>query len=219
MNTELRIKEWKLQNMKFSWFSHTSYFILHTSSRRGFTIIETLVAISILLLLIVAPLTLAEKSLASAETARYEITAFYLAQEAIEYIRNVRDSNALSGQGGQNNWLQGLSQCAPALGGCGVDSTATPQSAQIVRCTSSNGQCRLWQSTGNPSSPLYGLFGHRTSGSQGWTETVFARKIEITEIEPNVEAEVKVTVTWTAGSLRTSRVLTVKENIFSWYEP
>jgi len=47
MNTELRIKEEKRKKHRFSLFFPTSYFILHTSSRKGFTIVEMIVAFGI----------------------------------------------------------------------------------------------------------------------------------------------------------------------------
>ena len=62
---------------------------------RGFTLIETLVAIAVLSLAITGPMVIAQKGIGSAIYARDEVTAFYLAQEAIEYIRNVRDTNRI----------------------------------------------------------------------------------------------------------------------------
>jgi len=186
---------------------------LETSS--GFTIVETLVAIAILLMSISAPLTIAEKGLASAETARQEITAFYLAQEAMEYVRNVRDTNALSGLGGQANWLQGLNQCTQS-GGCGVDTTAPPPGQQITACNQNNDNCRLSQYTGNPNSPLFGIFGHSLP-NDNWTATDFIRRIDIQEIQNSIEARVQITMTWKAGSLG-SRTLILSESILNWYD-
>lgn len=187
--------------------------MFHVPFRRGFTIVETMVAIAILLLSITAPLTIAEKGLASAEAARHEITAFYLAQEGLEYVRNLRDTNALSGLGGGANWLQDLNQCLTA-GGCGIDTTEASPGQQITGCNQNNDDCRLWQYTGNASSPLFGIFGHRTTS--GWAPTNMTRKIHISDIQTSIEAKVEVTVTWVAGSLG-ARTLTVKENIFNWY--
>ena len=66
-----------------------------TSESKGFTLIETMVAISILMVAIVAPMSLAAQSLSAAYYARDQITAFYLAQEGIEVVRSVRDTNIL----------------------------------------------------------------------------------------------------------------------------
>ena len=182
---------------------------------RGFTIIETLIGLVVLLLSIGAPLVIAEKGLASAGAARQEITAFYLAQEAIEYLRNVRDTDALAGR----NWLQGFNDCR-GTGGCGVDPTAPQAGQRILKCGPSNWDCAVWQYTaGNDpaactQSPLCGLFGHRTSS--GWTKTGFTRTALIAEIVDDIEARVQVTVSWSAGALG-SRTITASENLMNWY--
>ena len=186
------------------------YSIFHIPSRRGFTIIETLVAVAVLLLSIITPLTIAEKGLASAEAARTEITAFYLGQEAVEYVRSVRDSNAIGGKGGQSNWLQGLSQCATSSG-CGIDSTASG-SGQIITCNPGNDNCTLYTYTGLVTE-LRGLFGHRTS--TGWTRTDYTRVVHLQDVLSDVETEVKVTVTWPTRF--GTRSIDVVEHIFNWY--
>src|SRR3989338_949042 len=61
----------------------------------GFTLIETLVAISLLTIAIIAPMALTAQSLATAYYARDQITAFYMAQEAIEGVRALRDGQIL----------------------------------------------------------------------------------------------------------------------------
>lgn len=187
----------------------------HVTSLRGFTIIETLVAIAILLLSIIAPLTIAEKGLAGAEAARKEITAFYLAQEAIEYVRNVRDMNAISGRGGGANWLQGLNNACWSIQGCGIDPTGgNGNGNQVVDCRSAD-DCRLYQYTGS-NLEWQGLFWHHPA-TVWWTPTDFFRKVVITNIGGTSEVNVAVTVTWTAGSLG-SRSLTVSENLLDWYQ-
>ena len=65
--------------------------ISHQKTSRGFTLIETLVAVSLLAVVIVAPMSLTTQSLSSAYYARDQMTAFHLAQEAIESVRSVRD--------------------------------------------------------------------------------------------------------------------------------
>src|SRR4051812_13810349 len=53
--------------------------------RRAFTLVESMVAISILALAVTGPMIIAQKGIGSAIYAKDQITAFYLAQEAVEY--------------------------------------------------------------------------------------------------------------------------------------
>jgi len=77
------------------------------SSHAGFTLVETLVAIAVLLTSLTGPLFLAERSFIAATGSRDQMIATFLADEGIEYVRKVRDTNYLSG----NGWLTQLSSC------------------------------------------------------------------------------------------------------------
>jgi type II secretory pathway pseudopilin PulG len=58
---------------------------------KGFTLLEALVATSILMVAISAPITIAQKGLSSAILTKNQMIASYLAQDVIEYIKNQRD--------------------------------------------------------------------------------------------------------------------------------
>lgn len=60
--------------------------------KNGFTLIETLIAVSIVCIAVVGPLVTASRSFVAAYTARDQLTAAYLAQEGVEYIRLMRDT-------------------------------------------------------------------------------------------------------------------------------
>ncbi|MDQ5912569.1 MAG: hypothetical protein QG568_784 [Patescibacteria group bacterium] len=78
------------------------------SRMAGFTILETLVAIAILIVAITGPLAIVAQALRASYFSRDQITAYYLAQEAIEYIRNTRDTLG-AGQGSNGaDWLSTL---------------------------------------------------------------------------------------------------------------
>jgi len=65
----------------------------------GFTLIETMVAVSIIAVGLVSALTLISNSLFYVSNIQDRLTAANLAQEGIELVRNLRD----------NNWLSNLS--------------------------------------------------------------------------------------------------------------
>jgi len=191
----------------------------------GFTLVETLVAIAILSLAITGPMVIAEKGIGSAIYARDEVTAFYLAQEAIEYVRNVRDTNRIGGYAGGWLWEFGATgaNCLDTSGQrCQIDSTAgTPAgsftspapgqpNAVIQSCTVSNGFCTTPISF-NSTTDFYGY------GSGGaWTPTQFTRTIDIKEINTGVEALVTVTISWQTGIFNPRESFTVAEHIFAF---
>ncbi len=122
----------------------------------GFTLIESMVAISILLIAITGPLVVARQGLVASRFAKNQITAFYLAQDAIEYIRSVRDSNFLSGSG----WLTNLTDCEGSY--CQVDVTTS----LISTC---GAECPLLRKS------VDGLYGYNVS----WSETNFRRNVRL----------------------------------------
>jgi prepilin-type N-terminal cleavage/methylation domain-containing protein len=73
------------------------------SYKKGFTLVETLVALSIFSLSVLALMVALGGGLKSANFAKSKITASYLAQEGIELIRNMRDTFVLY-DGGADGW-------------------------------------------------------------------------------------------------------------------
>lgn len=163
------------------------------SSTAGFTLIETLVAITILVSAIAGPLTIASRSLFSAQFTKNQIIASYLAQDAVEYVRNLRDENVLSGQA----WLQSL---LPGVcnSKCRVDSA----NDNVQGC---GGSCPPIKR--DSASGLYGYQG-------SWDDTIFTRDVTLSEVVSGEEATISVTISWTQGSA--SRSYTIRENIFNW---
>jgi len=97
---------------------------------KAFTLIETLVAITILTLAISGAFFAANSALVAANIARDQLTASYLAQEGIEYVRWVRDDGYLTAYnaGGSdistvawNNFLEAITPCRTTT--CTLDPT------------------------------------------------------------------------------------------------
>ena len=180
------------------------------TTRRGMTLIETLVAISILSVAIVAPMSLTMQSLSAAYYARDQITAFNLAQEAIESVRSVRDGNILSIA------LNASPTCASdglsmhLL--CGIpidrDFMIDTRDNHITPCDQDGtSACDSLQTDGD----LYGY-------EAGWTDTLFTRTVRVTYVGVgNDEINIKVTVERPAG-LHQAPPFILHENLYRWVE-
>jgi len=57
--------------------------------------VETLVAIAILTIAVIGPLGIIAQALHTSYYTRDQMTAYYLAQEAIEHVRNLRDNQSI----------------------------------------------------------------------------------------------------------------------------
>lgn len=167
----------------------------------GFTLIETLVAITLLVIAITGPLQIASNALNSAFYARDEITSYYLAVEAIEYIKNSRDSlfmsDIFSEVGSASPWLRGLDSCiSDGTGeGCYIKSIVNfnPESPEgsVILC---EGGCPKLEYSSNT-----GFWGYDLEGANV-EETKFTRKTEIILIGDN-SAIIKVNISWPSRSL------------------
>ncbi len=64
----------------------------------GFTLLEAVVALALIVAAAIGPLTLASRGIFEAKFSRSKIIALNLAQEGIELIRHMRESNVLAGR-------------------------------------------------------------------------------------------------------------------------
>jgi prepilin-type N-terminal cleavage/methylation domain-containing protein len=157
---------------------------------RAFTLVETLVAISILSLVTTATLTAVQSALKDASMTKDKIAAFYLAQEGMEFIKNIRDENTLQILNGSSiDWLAGMSGAAgdPCFFGkvCRIDSPAKT----ITYCGMTLNSCPNLNQ--NSISKVYSY----TTGA-GWTTSNFKREIQFQLVTPD-EVIVLMTVSWT----------------------
>jgi prepilin-type N-terminal cleavage/methylation domain-containing protein len=188
------------------------------NNKKGFTIIESLVAISILTVSILATYTAVQNSLKSSLIVKDQITAFYLAQESIEFIKNLKDENSLNdtycistGLCSTVNWLHGLSEAtsdACWYGGSGVSQktcTVDIITKTIAQCAGGSGTCtKLNQNS------VTGAFSY-TSGAN-WSTSNFKREIQISPVS-STEVEIIVTMSWNTGGL--SKTFQIKESLFN----
>jgi prepilin-type N-terminal cleavage/methylation domain-containing protein len=165
---------------------------------RAFTLIETLVAITVLVVAVSTPVSLAAQSLFAAFYAKDQTTAFYLAQEGVEMIKNTRDHNllVLLRDNGVGNWLDGIALNTDLY----VD---TPHN-QIYTSGTCPQSC--------PALAYDGVFYNHANG----VPSRFARTVRVTQDTADAnEALVTSTVTWKTGSFK-ERSFSVSERIYNW---
>lgn len=178
-------------------------------ARKAFTLIETLVAVSLLAIAIVAPMSLTTQALGTAYYARDQVTAFFLAQEAIEAVRSVRDKNILSTALGTPTDLM-----------TGIPTSGNPFTVDTVNLTNGaptlttcSGTCPRLQTNGN-------LYGYQS----GWSNTNFIREVRACYLQTDGscsaspatdELRVSVTVIWQTAAFQ-QRSFTLRENLYRW---
>lgn len=184
----------------------------------GFTLIETLVAISIFSMSILAVMSILAQSINNTNYAKNKVVASYLAQEGVEYIRNMRDTFMLYDSGGaQTGWtnfignLTDASACQGA-NGCYINADSLDynnqsqpmKSISLLACSSSSCSNGI-------------LFYNSTTGRYGFSgvSSDYIRKIQISLINAN-EIRVSSIVSWTQNSGIYNIVFS--ENLFNWIE-
>ena len=162
-----------------------------------------MVAITLLTVAIVAPMALTAKSLSSAYYARDQVTAFYLAQEAIESVRAMRDSQVLqiakSTSGSSINLFGPIPLSNQPFT---IDTRKSDPSVAISTCSEI---CPPLQTDGT-------LYGYET----GWTDTYFTRTVKAAFVAGTQdEIRISVTVSWKTQSFQ-ERSFTISSDLYRW---
>ncbi len=184
----------------------------NTSS--GFTLIEMLVAVLIFSLSLTALMNIASRGLRVAKNAERDVTADYLAIEALEITRNLRDNALL--RGGGVNWTSIFSggEGWQDDEGCLSDVTDTEKkSCNFSISTSGQPELRSCDSC----AVFYNAVAHYYFQDEdedkepklNIVDSGFTRKIFITKQNEN-EVVVDVDVEWEGGKISYS------ENLFLW---
>lgn len=180
--------------------------MITTTPMRGFTLVETLVAITVVVTAMVGPLYAVQQALNASRSARDQLVASSLAQEAVEHVRGIRDSNylyLLANTGSSRSWLYGVDGTGGSVncisGPCVVDPTLDP-----TQSTASRTITPLYLSSTN-------LYNQASSG----TPTKYTRTVQLTPVSGSVsEMTVTVIVTWTTKNQ--SRNVTITERLHNW---
>lgn len=158
---------------------------------KGFSLLETTVAITILVFAIIGPMALSSRSIRSASVAKNTILASNLAQEGIELVKNIRLNNRIENK----QWMQGLSTCGSA-NGCRVDA----KDLDVGACSSNCAFLRFDDSLG-----LYNY----DSGQ----DTIFRRIIKTLDINSN-EIKISSSVKWSDNF--GNHDFTLSSSILNW---
>ncbi|MDO8572202.1 MAG: type II secretion system protein [bacterium] len=178
-------------------------------SKKGFTLVETLVAISILLMAVVAPLTILAKNISAAFDAKNKVTALYLAEDAIDFVKYKIATKFNAGDPGWLDWPPANPSCpGDGDGGgpyCRVDSFAD----EIISCAGSD--CvLLFDST-------TGVYGYVSGSASKFTRTVTVANAS-QDPNPNTpssdEVVITATVLWQDHGV--DKKTTISEHAFAW---
>jgi hypothetical protein len=172
-------------------------------------VLESITAIFILSLSIASVFYSISQSLVQSQLSQDEVRAFFLAQEAIDTIRNKRDINQLTKvKFGTGNWLDNV---VLGAGGCPFSTamnkntcTVDATNFQISNCGGDWGSCPVLRQ--NTASFLYGY-------DANWPVTNFKREIQIESISAD-EIAVTVRVYWSHGMI--NRDFKVKTFLLNW---
>lgn len=161
---------------------------------KGITLVEALVAISIVLLATTGPIVRIKESLVNTQYAQDQMVASYLAQEGIEVIRAIRDSNWIA----EVSSFETINQCFNAT--CTVDATE-----QLANSLSSCGEllCPPLEYSG-------GVYHQRGSSNP----SKFIRTVEVSAINQD-EIQVVVSVQWDTRPGK-SQSIQVTEHLFDF---
>ncbi|MEN9920638.1 MAG: hypothetical protein RL538_531 [Candidatus Parcubacteria bacterium] len=200
------------------------------STQSGFSLVETLVAITILLLIITGPIAISSQSAKSSSFSSEQVTAFFLAQEGVELAQKARDDLlvrsflAADGSPEKTPWANfsnpvgAYRNCYTVIGNstierCGLsikssDGSFNLSDIDVTNC-SDIASCKLYRTGSNQRS----RFTHTSSGGE---ETKFIRHITFERVNAD-EIKVISTVLWRSGSIQEDQSVVVESRLFNIY--
>jgi prepilin-type N-terminal cleavage/methylation domain-containing protein len=191
------------------------------NNQSGFSLVETLVAITILLIVITGPLTLVSNSARSTNFANDQVMANFLSQEGLELVQSVRDDLlipkfAIPPPGG-NAWTDFMSTANSNIvrncfnaSGCGLDQATNSSGAIRQYDCSTISDCRLHFNTTAGQRSAY----THVAGLD--TETRYTRVITMDDAITG-QVEVVSTVTWRSDGQRAEQSVQTVTYLFDVY--
>ncbi len=173
--------------------------IISYQNQKGQSLIEAIVAISVIIIGLLTALTLASFSLSAQGESGAQIIATSLAREGVEVVRNIRDSNWLAIDAGElpaSGWWEGVDE-------------------GYWRAELKTGN-RTWQLVSGGGEDFYRLTLDPSSRYLHWLTgegTIFYRKIYIDRIGSN-QIKVQSIVDWVERGR--SHNVTLEDRLYNW---
>lgn len=160
--------------------------------KKGFSLMEVIIAVAVITTGLIVSIALISFSVSGIRINKSKLVAAGLAQEGIEVIRNIRDSNWLFYRDNPENWTLGLE----------------PGDYEVQY---NDDSLRTYSGSGNYLKINTDGFYQYVNGSN----TSFKRKITIEQI---TEDEIKVVskVTWTEKGK--SNLISVENHLYNWFK-
>ena len=177
--------------------------------QKGFSLLEVIIAISILGTGIGGAIALTTQTISTGTFVQKQLTAAYLAQEGLEIIHNLRHTNWIKeAEDGVTKWFNGLDKtnCTPepfAASACPIYAIVNYNSAAIQETAVNDPS---WQMSFDSASSRY---------IHDATNPVYSRHVEISYAQDADNKEymhVKSIVTWDNGSIIS------EDTLYNWKE-
>jgi len=181
------------------------------NNKKGFLLIELIVAVFVIVVGILSVYFVISQSISKIHESSLRLTAAYLAQEGMEIVRNIRDTNWVKGE---ENWDEGLGADLAAGEYKEYEADYDDPSLEKLDCSSCGYEdlspLKLKIDEENHDEENNKGFYNYDSGD----ETSFRRKIKIEKISGE-ELKVSVEVLWKYKGKENS--ITVTEILHNWY--
>lgn len=162
-----------------------------TLNKQGFTLMEVIVAVAIIITALISSLALITSSISGIKENKSKIIATGLAQEGLEIVRNIRDNNWLNYKRKADDWRDGL-EAGDYLVEYNQESLLSFSSVPL-KINTTNG--RYQYSSGN--------------------DTIYYRKITIQDIVGDIDQfKVVVDVSWQEAGK--DNLFSVETRFYNW---
>jgi prepilin-type N-terminal cleavage/methylation domain-containing protein len=190
----------------------------NTQNNKGFTLIEMVISIFLLCIAIIGVFSFFSMVLILTSDAGNRLTAAYLAQEGMEITRNIRDSNWLQIDNGQDvKWDDGL-----ICNTVSCDWQTDYVSKNLFSYTSENylyfdaNNFYVQQATGKKTKFIRKITTSKVTDVNGNNDHILMVKVEVSwDEKPNI---LNFSNPGVAGYCQLSNCVTTEETLYDWYK-